>query len=44
MYLKGKPPGEIMKDVTLFTSNGQHKLTVKTTIPSPTIRTASAAK
>ena len=44
MTLKGKPPGEITKEVTLFTSEGQRKVTVKTIVPAPTaIKTASAA-
>ncbi len=45
MYLKGKPPGEIIKEVTLFASDGQHKLTVKTVVPTPTpIKTASVSQ
>lgn len=42
MILKGKPPGEISKEVILYTSEGQHKLTVKTTVPAPeTVKTAA---
>jgi hypothetical protein len=42
MILKGKPPGEITKEVTLYTSEGQKKLTVKTVVPTPsTVKTAA---
>jgi len=42
MILKGKPPGQIEKDIILFTSEGQRNLTVKTVIPAPTVtKTAS---
>jgi len=39
MTLKGKPPGDITKEVTLVTSQGQKKLLVKTVVPA-----ASAVK
>jgi hypothetical protein len=45
MTLKGKPPGEITKEVTLFTSQGQRKLTVKTVVPTPSaVKTAALSQ
>ena len=45
MKLAGKPPGEVVKELTVYSSIGERKLTVKTIVPAPVaVKTAALVK